>query len=78
MQSRKWEMNFFEFNYVRYLIVTFPDFQKNVWIIDERHRKQFGFHPHHCLNEIRWLNRVNGGHEFRTKETVLFERLFLP
>ena len=34
--------------------------------------------PLHCLNEIRWLNRVNGGHEFRTKETVLFERLFLP
>ena len=74
--------NFVELHCVRYFIVTFPDVQKNVWIINDRqvylHRKRFGFHPHHCLNEIRWLNRVNGRHELRTKETVLFERLFLP
>ena len=56
------DSTFLELNCVQYLIVTFPDFQKKFvnycsHIIDERqvylHGKRFGFHPHHCLNEIR-------------------------
>ena len=61
---------------LQHLIVRYPHFQKDLFIADDRqlylHLKRSGFWHTPCLEIVKWLNRVNGGHEFRKHETVLF------